>query len=149
MKATTHHLDERKVEIVRSTCTWLYGFTMMALIGAMLYREFVTGQPVREFEDMAVIVTANVLIGIVTVLYRGGVSVPRLKPLAIVGLYLGFVAIGFAFTIIKDAYLLGKEVDLAFALGKLRIIATICGLMVAGYGLFAWLGNRRIEREIS
>jgi len=149
MRQSPLQMDERTVRIVQRICTAMYLATMMMLIAAISYREFVIGQPVRQFEDIAVIVTVNVLVALGAGLYLTGVSLPKLKPLVLIAGYVAFVALGFAFTMFKDAILLDKQVDLASALGKLRIVAIICGLMVIVYTLVAWLGHRRMEREIS
>ena len=148
LQQSPFHLDERTSTIIQRICTVMYLVTILMLSGAMIYREFVIGQPIRQFEDMAVILTVNVLVAIGSGLYLTGVSVPKLKPLVLILGYVAFVSLGFAFTMFKDAVLLHREVDLAFALTKLRIIATICGVMVAAYTLIAWLGYRRMEREI-
>lgn len=149
MRPSPMRLDERTVGTIQRICTTMYFVTIAMLIGAISYREFVIGQAVRQFEDMAVIVTFNVLVFIGAGLYLTGISLPKLRPLVLVALYVAFVAVGFAFTMFKDAILLHKQVDLAFAVTKLRIVAIICGLMVVLYTLIAWLGHRRMEREIS
>ena len=149
MKAPLSHMDERTAGIIGRICTTMYLVTMAMLIGVITYREFVLGQPISEFEDVAIIVTVNVLVGLAAGLYLIGLNLPRPGLLVLVPVYLGFVALGFGFTMLKDAVFLHKEVDLGFALGKLQIVATICGLMVALYAAIAWLGHRRIEREIS
>lgn len=139
-------MDERNVNVIRKICTRLYIMTMALLVLDIFYRVFVLGQKTAEkFEDLAIILTANVVILIPSLLYYGGFSVPvkKIKPLQIVLFYIGFVLAGTIFTAVK--YGVG---DVPFLLSRVGIIAAICSIFVAVWLVFAYFGNRKIEKEL-
>ena len=79
MKKNPLNVDERGKEVVLKVCSTMYVLTVMALIGTMFVRQFVLGQPVRQFEDIAIIVTTNFLVLMVAVLYLGGIVFQKFK----------------------------------------------------------------------
>jgi hypothetical protein len=78
----------------------------------------------------------------------GSINPTKIKIRYLIAGYAGFVLIGFAFTLFKYAILEGAHVDLAFAFDKLKIILLISGLLVIAWGLLAYFGNKRLEKEI-
>lgn len=140
-------LDERNLRVIHVVSCTMYLLTLLALVAAIAYRQFVLRQVSAQFEDLAVILTANVLVLIGAVVYFGGITVGRVRPLLMVGVYLGFVLSGFLFTLLKYA-LLERPLNLGQALSKLWLIAVICGVLVLGFTLFAYLGNRRMEKKL-
>jgi Family of unknown function (DUF6773) len=137
--------DERSLGIVNKICTRLYFGTMGMLSIAVLFRAIVLKQGIPEYEDMAAIVTANVILFTVSMLYTGGfrLNVKKVPPKKALIFYLGFVTIGSVVTILKYGIW-----DISFILGKLAIIATICAIFVIGWIAVAYFGNRKIEKEI-
>jgi hypothetical protein len=140
-------LDERNVETIRKVCTVMYGITMVMLALAIFYRQFALGQSTREFEDIAVILTGNVIVGLGALLYFGGVALPRFSPRALAAAYLAFVIVGFCFTVFKYTVLLAQPMDASALWSSFLTIATICGLLTGLYILAVYLGHRRIERQ--
>lgn len=141
-------MDERNVNTALRVCTVLYLITLMALIGGMFYKQFILHQPIELFEDVAIIVTFNVIVLLGAILYFGGFTLKRMSPRQLITIYVGFVLIGFVFTMVKYTVFLGQELDFFQILNKLFIITVICGILVFVWWLFAFLGNRRIEKQI-
>ena len=140
-------LDERNIDSIRKVCTVMYGLTMVLLALAVLYRQFALGQTTQEFEDIAVILTSNVIVGLAALLYFGGVAVPQLSPRALAAGYLGFVLLGFGFTVFKYTVLLDQPMNASALWTNFLTVATICALLTGLYVLAAYLGMRRIERQ--
>ena len=100
MNRKAFNLDERTIKTILKIFATLYVITIYSLIGVMSYRQYVLHQAVREFQDMAIIVTFNVLAMIGSALYFvGGFAIKKTKLRWIIAGYVGFVLIGFAFTI--------------------------------------------------
>jgi hypothetical protein len=115
-----------------------------------LYRQFVLNQPQEAWNDIAMLLTVNILALLGLTLYLTGVVNPRRFKLRniLVG-YALFVLVGFLFTIFKYAVLLGQEINLAQVWSSLTTVVIISGVMVFVLGLLAYLGNRRIDKQIS
>jgi len=140
-------LDERNIDSIRKVCTVMYGITMVLLALVVLYRQFALGQATHEFEDIAVILTSNVIVGLGAVLYFGGVALPRFSPRALAAAYLGFVVVGFGFTVFKYTVLLDQPMGAGALWSSFLTVATICALLTGIYVLAAYLGVRRIEKQ--
>ena len=149
MRKKPFSLDERDVDIVRKICTVLYFVTIYSLVGVVLYREYVLHQEIREFEDIAIIMTFNVLVFLGALLYIGGGVNPRkIKLRYILAGYGGFVLLGFGFTIFRYTVLLGQELTLKEVLDYFFTVVKVSGLLVLVWGVLAYLGSRRIEKQI-
>lgn len=148
MKKTRFKVDERGKEVVRRVCSVMYGLTLVALIGTLLFRQFVLNQPVSQFEDIAIIVTANVLVLIVAVLFLGGIIFQKIRIRYVMAGYLLYVVVGFSFTFVKYRVLATPPLSMSETFGKLSTVIVICGLITALFVLFAYVGRRRVEREL-
>jgi hypothetical protein len=95
------------------------------------------------------LLTVNVIVFLGSILYISGVVNPRQIKLShlLVG-FGSFVLIGFLFTIFKYAVLLKQDLSLAQLGDNLLIVIAISGILALGWGLFAYLGSRRIEKQI-
>ncbi len=143
------NVDERVMNLFRNICTALYIITLFSLIGIRSYRQYVLHQPLEEWNDIAIIITFNALVLLGSVLYLSGVIDPkRIKLGYILVGYVGFVLIGFLFTIFKYNVLLGQDLHLAEILDSLLTVTIISGILVLAWGLLAYLGSRRIEKQI-
>ena len=143
------NLDERTIKIILKICAVLYAITIYSLIGVMSYRQFVLHQAVKEFEDMAIIVSFNVLAMIGSALYfAGGFAIKKSRLRWIIAGYVGFVLFGFAFTIFRYSVLLDQELSLNQVVGYFLTVAKITGILVIVGCLLAYLGNRRTEKQI-
>jgi hypothetical protein len=148
MSKTPFTLDERNVNIILRICTVLYILTLASLIVTQLYRQFVLHQALQEWQDIANILTFNVLVLFGAVLYLGGVTPQKVKLRHILVLYVGFVLIGVIFTIFKYAILLGQKVNLVEVKNYLLIVSVICGALMVVWSLLAYLGKKRIEKRL-
>ena len=143
------NLDERDINIVHKICTTLYLITLYSLIGAQLYRQFVLHQAIEEHEDIAIIIAFNVIVFLGSLLYiSGAVDPQKVKLRWIVAGYVGFVLLGFTFTIFKYTIFLGQELSLRQVANYFFTVLKISGLLAIAWGLLAYLGSRRIERQI-
>jgi len=143
------NLDERNKEVIMKVCTVMYLLTFVMLAIALLYRQFVLRQPIDDYSDIANIFTFNTLVLLAAILYLGGIQFPPLKLSTVLILYLGFVTIGFLYTFFKYTILLESPISFGFMLEKLGIILVICALILGIYVLFAFLGRRKMERDLS
>lgn len=149
MSKNPFNLDERDVAIVRRISTILYFITVYALVGVLLYREFVLHQAIEEFQDIAIITTFNVIVFLGALLFTsGGINPRKIKLRWIIAGYLGFVLIGFVFTIFKDTILLGQELSLTQVVDYFLTVLKVSGLLALVWGLLAYLGSRRVDKQI-
>ncbi len=142
-------IDEREMINFRNICTALYFITLFSLIGMQLYRQFILHQSQEEWNDIALLIAFNVVVLLGSVLYVSGTINPKkIKLHYLIAGYLGFILLGFLFTIFKYTVLLGQHIGLGQILDYLLTVITISGLLVVAWGLLAFLGSRRIEKLI-
>lgn len=150
MHKRAFNFDERETNTFRSLCTIMYLLTIFSLIVIQLYRQFVLHQPQEAWNDIAMLLTVNILVLLGLTLYLLGVINPRkIKLRYILAGYALFVLVGFLFTIFKYAVLLGRDINLAQVWGYLSTVVIISGILGLALGLLAYLGNRRIDKQIS
>jgi hypothetical protein len=149
MKKKPFRLDERNLNIFRKICTTLYLLTIYTLIGIISYRQFVLHQPNEEWNDIAMLLTINILATLGAYLFATGVvDIRKFKFHHILIGFTGFVAIGITFTITKYAVILGQDLSWGDVWEYLWIVVKISGLLALGLGFLAFLGSRRIEKLI-
>jgi len=149
MRKRFFNMDERERTVYRNFITILYFITLVALIGMQLYRQFVLDQPQEHWNDIALLITFNVLFLLGGGLYLGGTVNPRkIKTRYIVIGYAAFVLLGLLFTIFKYSVLLEQKVGLDQIWEYILIIIPITAVLVIGWGLLAYLGHRRIEKQL-
>jgi hypothetical protein len=135
--------DERNRAIMGKICIILYAFTIYFLLGDILYREFVLHQTPEQFEDIAALTTANILLFITLMFAMSGVSVPKFSLKKIVIGYIVFVILGILFTAFRYGIWTPE-----FILAKSVIVVSISAALF-GIGLSAAMwGKDRIERDI-
>jgi len=148
MRKLLKGLDERNVSIIHKVSYIMYFTTLILLIISLFYRQFVLHQLVDEYKDIANIIVFNAVVLVAGILFMGGVTFPRIRIRFIILIYILFVSVGFLFTLFKYAILLNTPLSLPEALDKLFIILVICGAFMFVYVLFAYLGHKKIEKEI-
>ena len=148
MPESNFFLDERNTGTIRTVGAVMYLINVLALAAILLYRQFVLHQPVSEFNDIANLMVFNAIFFLGAVLFFGGFSFRRFRPLVLLLIYLGFVAVGVAFMGIKYFLILDEPFSWAFVLQKSLIVFIICAAFVLVYALFAYLGHRRTEKEL-
>lgn len=149
MSKRRFHFDEREMDTFRRICTAMYILTIIALIGIVNYRQFVLSQPHQQWDDIAMLMTINVIVLLGSVLYLTGTVNPKKLRLAhILAGYIGFVLVGFAFTIFKYTVLLGQELTLTEVWDSLLTVIKISGILLLLLGILAYIGSRRMEKLI-
>lgn len=142
--------DEREANTFRSLCTIMYLITIFSLVVIQLYRQFVLHQPQEDWNDIAMLLSANILVLLGLTLYLTGAINPRkIKLRHLLGGYALFVLVGFLFTIFKYTVLLGQDLDMAQVWDSLSTVVIISGILAFALGLLAYLGNRRINQQIT
>jgi len=143
------NLDERDKDIFRNVCTTLYLLTLFTLIGIQLYRQFVLHQPTEDWNDIALLITFNVIVLLGAVLYLSGTVNPKgIKLGYLIAGYIGFVLLGFAFTVFKYTVLLEQEISMSEVIDYLVTVLIISGILLLSWGILAYFGSRRIEKQI-
>ena len=149
MNKRPFNLDERERNVYSNFITVLYFITLVALIGMQLYRQFALDQPNEQWNDIALLITFNVLFLLGGVLYlSGNVNPKKIKTRYIVIGYAAFVLLGLLFTIFKYSILLEQKVGLDEIWEYILIITPITAILAVGWGLLAYLGHRRIEKQL-
>lgn len=150
MLKRSFNFDEREANTFRSLCTLMYLLTIISLIFIQLYRQFVLHQPQEAWNDIAMLLTVNILVLLGLTLYLiGGINPRKIKLRYLLAGYAVFVLIGFLFTIFKYAVLLDQDMSLAQVWSSFSTVVIISGILVLALGLLAYLGNRRIDKQIS
>ena len=141
--------DERDINIFRKICTTFYLITIYALIGIVSYRQFVLHQPIQEWNDIAMLLSINILAVLgAYVFMTGAVDIRKFKLRHVLIGFAGFVVFGLSFTVFRYAVLLGQDLSWADLLDALWIVVKISGLIALGLGALAYLGSQRIEKLI-
>lgn len=149
MKNKFLKLDERDLNIFRKICTTLYLITIYTLIGIVSYRQFALHQPNEEWNDIAILLTANILATLGAYFYiTGVVDIRKFKFHHVLIGFAGFVAFGLAFTVFKYGVILGQDLNWGDVWEFLGIVVKISGILALGLALLAYLGSRRIEKQI-
>lgn len=142
------NIDERNLSTIRKVCTIMYFINIFILSFILIHREFVLHQNINEFKDLANLLVFNSVVAISAILYMGGITFPKIRLRALFLIYFVFVMVGFLFTLFKYSVLLDQPLSINAALEKLFIVIVICGMFMIVYGLFAYLGHRKIEKNI-
>lgn len=128
----------------------MYLLTIFSLVVIQLYRQFVLHQPQEAWNDIAMLLTVNILVLLGLTLYlTGGINPRKIRLRYLLAGYALFVLVGFLFTIFKYAVLLDQDINLAQVWGYLSTVVIISGILVLALGLLAYIGNRRIDKQIS
>jgi hypothetical protein len=126
----------------------MYFITIFAIQGIVLYRQFGLGQELREFEDIAIIMTINSLFLISALLFFGAIPIQKLKIRNILLIFLLIVVLGSAFTYFKYNVFENAGLSPAQLFDKFKIITAITGIIIGFFVLFSYLGKRKIEKEL-
>ena len=141
-------MDERNKQVAYKVISVMYFLTILAIQSIVIYRQFALGQEIRDFEDIAIIMTVNSLFLISALLYYGAIPIRKLKIKSILLIYLAFVALGSLFTFLK--YNVFQKSGLSFMelIDKLLIISAVTGLILLFFIIFSILGKRKLEKEL-
>ena len=141
-------MDERNKQIAYQVVSIMYFITIIAITGIILYRQFALGQEIKDFEDIAIIMTFNSLFLISALLYFGAIQIRELKIKTILLIYIAFVVLGSIFTYAKYNIFQSPGLSFEQLFDKLIIIVTIIGIMMGFWILLSIMGKKRIEKEL-
>lgn len=141
-------MDERNKQVAYKVISILYFITIIVMQGMILYRQFILGQEIDEFEDLAIITTINSLFLISALLYFGAIPIQKLSIKRILLYYLVFVVLGSLFTYAKYNIFQSPGLSFSQLFDKLIIIVSIIGIIVGFWVLLSYLGKKRIDKEL-
>lgn len=142
------NMDERNKQIAYKVISIMYFLTILAMQGIVLYRQFALGQELRDFEDIAIIMTINSLFLISALLYFGAIPIRKLKVKSILLIYLAFVVLGSLFTYAKYNIFQSPGLSFSQLLEKLLIIVAVIGIIMGFWIVLSILGKKRLEKEL-
>ena len=148
MKKIKFRYDERNRNVIRQVFSIMYILNILSMIFIINYRQFVLDQGSDQYMDIANILVFNVVVGIAAILYLGGITFPKLNLLSALLVYIGFVGLGLAFTLVKYGVFSNLNPTPEFVFNKLFIIMSICAILMAIFLLFGYLGQRKIEKDL-
>ena len=136
-------IDERSRANTRYAAAIWLGVTQVLLAGVVFYRLYVLGQPDEEIRDFQAVLAISLFGYIALQLYLGGVlPVPTLK-----GAVIGYLVL---MGLVVGGCLLIYGVPPAEDWASTWLPATLGPAIIVGlYYLVAWLGRRRVDRQIS
>jgi hypothetical protein len=70
-------LDERSKGVAYKIIAVMYFLTIIAIQAIVIYRQFALGQNIRDFEDIAIVMTVNSIFLVTALLYFWGYSFPE------------------------------------------------------------------------
>ena len=145
----TFNLDERERNVFLNLISILYFITLAVLIGMQLYRQFVLDQSHDQWNDIAMLITFNVLFLLGGGLYLSGtLNLKKLRKRYILFAYAAFVLIGLFFTVFKYAILLDQDVGLEQIWDYFLIVLPITAVLTIIWGLFGYIGYLRMEKKL-
>lgn len=141
-------MDERNKLTAYKVISVMYVFTLVALQGIIFYRQFILGQAINNFEDIAIVTTINSLFLISALLYFGAIPIRKLKLKTIFLGYVLFIVLGSFFTYAKYNVIQSPGLSTSQLLDKFIIIFSISGLIVLFFVMFSILGKRKLDKEL-
>lgn len=141
-------LDERNKQIAYKVIAIMYFLTFFAIVGILLYRQFVLRQELSDYEDIAIILTINSLLLISALLYFGAIPIRRLKVKSIILIYVVWVVVGSLFTYAKYNIFQSPGLSFKELFDKLIIVVTITGIIMGFWILLSILGKKRLDKEL-
>ena len=141
-------MDERSKLVAYRIISIMYFLTILSMQGIVLYRQFALGQELRDFEDIAIIMTVNSLFLISALLYFGAIPIRRLKIKSILLIYLLLVTLGSLFTYAKYNLFGSAKLSFSQLFDKLIAVYAITGIIMFFFIIFSILGKRKMEKEL-
>ena len=142
------NMDERSKLVAYRIISIMYFLTILSMQGIVLYRQFAMGQELRDFEDIAIIMTVNSLFLISALLYFGAIPIRRLKIKSILLIYLLLVTLGSLFTYAKYNLFGSAQLSFSQLFDKLIAVYAVTGIIMFFFIIFSILGKRKMEKEL-
>jgi hypothetical protein len=147
-KKSFMNMDERNRSVANRVMSVMYLMTIVAMQGIVLYRQFILGQSYKDFEDIAIVMTVNSLFVVAGLLYFGAIPLQRIKIRSLLLIYALIVLLGSIFIYVKYMLIQSPALSPNAFLSKIGIVAAVSGLVVFFFVIFAWLGKRKMEKEL-
>jgi hypothetical protein len=141
-------MDERNMQLALRVVAVMYFLTIIAIQFIVLYRQFALNQSIRDFEDIAIIMTVNSLFLLSALFYFGAIPLQRLRIKTILLAYAAIVVLGGIFIYLKYRVFLKPGLSMEELLDKFLIVCAVSGLIVLFFVLFSFLGKRRLDKEL-
>jgi len=141
-------MDERNRQIAGKVIAVMYFLTIVSMQGILLYRQFVLGQKLSDFEDIAIIVTINTLFLVSALLYFGAIPLQKLKVKSMILIYAALVVLGSLFTWFKYNIIQKQGLNIEQLFDKAMIVMAIIGLIMGFWILLSIVGKKRIDKDI-
>lgn len=142
------NMDERNRNIAFRVIAIMYFLTILSLQGIAIYRQFVLGQDISDFEDVAIVLTVNSLFLIAALLYFGAIPLQKIKIRTVLAGYGLILVLGSIFIYLKYNVFLKDGLSLSALFDKFIIVAAVSGLLVLFWVLLSVMGKRRLEKEL-
>lgn len=146
-KKAFFNFDERNKQVAYKVVAIMYFLTIIAMQAIVIYRQFVLGQEIRDFEDIAILMTVNSLFLISALLYFGAIVIQKLRIKTILLFYGAIVVLGSLFTYAKYNIFQSPGLSIRQLFDKLLIVFAVSGLILLFFIVFSILGKRKLERE--
>jgi hypothetical protein len=142
------NMDERNKQVAYRIISIMYFLTIFAMQAIVLYRQFALGQELREFEDLAILMTVNSLFLISALLYFGAIPIRKLKIKSILLIYLLLITLGSLFTYAKYNLFGSAKLSFSQLFDKLIAVYAVTGIIMFFFIIFSILGKRKMEKEL-
>jgi hypothetical protein len=143
MKNKLFATDERMGTITGNIAVIFLGLTQTALLVSTLYRRFGLDQSQEQYWDIRFILFLSVFGYLAARLFFGAI-LPVLSVKTLFGLYMGLVALLFTIMVLW----MGLP-DLQNWQNNILPVMAGPAILVIGYGLLAYFGNKRLEKELN
>jgi len=141
-------MDERSKLVAYRIISIMYFLTILSMQAVVIYRQFALGQEIRDFEDIAIIMTVNSLFLVSALLYFGAIPIRKLKIKSILLIYVLLVTLGSLFTYAKYNLFAGPGLSFRQLFDKLIAVYAITGIIMLFFIIFSILGKRKMEKEL-
>ena len=141
-------MDERNKQVAYRIISIMYFLTILSMQAVVIYRQFALGQEIRDFEDIAIIMTVNSLFLVSALLYFGAIPIRKLKIKSILLIYVLLVTLGSLFTYAKYNLFAGPGLSFRQLFDKLIAVYAITGIIMLFFIIFSILGKRKMEKEL-
>ena len=141
-------LDERSKGVAYKIIAVMYFLTIIAMQAIVIYRQFALGQDIRDFQDIAIVMTVNTLFLVTALLFYGVIPYQKVRIKSILLVYLAIVVLGSLFTYAKYNIFQSPGLSVKELFDKMVIILAVTGLIVLFFVIFSLLGKRKMDKDL-
>jgi len=141
-------LDERSKQVAYKIIAVMYFLTIIAIQAIVIYRQFALGQDIRDFQDIAIVMTVNTLFLVTALLFYGVIPYQKVRIKSILLVYLAIVVLGSLFTYAKYNIFQSPGLSVKELFDKMVIILAVTGLIVLFFVIFSLLGKRKMDKDL-